>query len=419
MNFRSQDERVAQVLAGFTGDHENETPPPSVAVEQWRGGCGCSNGVGCGCGGGSSLRTTCGSDGDPSYSEEEDDDDDDDDDHDIVDVRGCPTFDTIPVPKTFIARPPPIMISDAFRPAHSPELLWAGLGPPIGVIQFGLSCAPDFSKYTDWQYRRVSIGRNKCKGNNKVALIREAYAEAYLRVRAAELEFNRWAEYAESQAHLAEPLRNALKSSCWKADSQGFSTSFQTLAYWFGLPESPYLNLRFETLHQSLKLWSYRFRNGFRKNGKPVRINCGPWGYQDRPAWHISKNTIKLFPIWFGLSKGKRIATMIHEMCHHAFGSVVHPRDEHDSVCTGGADIFGNEIDTCYRGSLFNDEWYIGGNPRSLAEKFDSNGTTDTRTKMMNNIDNFVCYVVNRWHNRGLCMLSPELTVQAPVLTLP
>lgn len=247
----------------------------------------------------------------------------------------------------------------------------------------------DASNFVDWKYRRKTKGPGKCTGttNDKVLV---AFRWAYKMCRSAELELN----YIANHPNLLH------RRTLWGAEvNHGFNASW---AYWFGTP-STFIDLdtRILVVHDYIKSWSRAFRTGFYKTNKhPVYIRCKSKECigDGTKARHLVRNTIELCNgTYFGLEPEQRAITMLHEMGHFSSGNITTPRDERNNTfCEGGWNISKN---MCYRDRFSsNSKIFKGGNPKVLADA--SFGSMDAFYTMVNNIDNYVCLMWNRWQDR-------------------
>lgn len=140
----------------------------------------------------------------------------------------------------------------------------------------------------------------------------------------------------------------------------------------------------------------------------------------DAGARHSTVNGISLYKVWFDtLAANDRAAALIHEMGHlsqtyvHAYLTPFLPiglglgllygkspsdrsnSDACDGKCYAEYPMQGNAL-ACAP-NMFN-----GLEPRALVTAWEA-GTNNTYTDMMKNIDNYVCYMWNRWMDRKAC----------------
>ena len=129
--------------------------------------------------------------------------------------------------------------------------------------------------------------------------------------------------------------------------------------------------------------------------------------FGDPPARHIARNTIELMPDYFDLTPAEQAVSLLHEMGHWAIGMTA-PRDERDDLCSGG---WNREENMCYRDVAAitdMDSRFRSGNPRTLAIAADR-GSGHALGVALNNIDNYVCWMWNRFndHQTAVMRLLP------------
>ncbi|MBL4685904.1 MAG: hypothetical protein JKY37_15015 [Nannocystaceae bacterium] len=259
---------------------------------------------------------------------------------------------------------------------------------PVGLVCFPPSV---FTQPSPARFRRQEHAIGKCVGGNLQA-VAEAFEAAYVICRAAELELDFFVTLSDAELLLL-----------WEASFDDGNNA--SLAYWFGAANSPDLVSRRNWIAAVVHAVSYAFRNGFRSFYQPVFIRCkSKECVGDAIARHILINTVELCADWFEQIEEDRVTILLHEMFHHAITALV-PRDRNNPLCTD----FGTE---CYQNFLVNSQrfangWplFEGGNPRRLAEAFDE-GNASVSNDMLNNIDNFMSWIWNRWVDREDCRLD-------------
>lgn len=255
-------------------------------------------------------------------------------------------------------------------------------GPPQRIV--GWKHIPREVDVTRAQFRRQRVGVGKCTGE-KLKDVNRAFSNAYFLAETARQE-------------VAAIRRSPDAQILWHAS---LNLPEGSLAYWFGADYDPRqtgrMLLKIETI---LNEWSLAFCGGFR-GLLPVWIRCkSKNGAGDGPARHLVANMIELFPRYFDMSRDRQIVTMLHEMGHRST-NIITPRDERHDICAGG---WNREENMCYRipnqpdqtarGGIFH-----GGNPQALALAAE-NGNVSARKTALNNIDNYVCYMWNRYKDR-------------------
>lgn len=284
----------------------------------------------------------------------------------------------------------------------------------------------------EWKFRVNKI--TGCK-EWKLVMIRAAYGLAYKVVRSAEREL----------AYIATQFNSGTQKLLW--DSYGGWENECSLAFWFGKADGPDFALRLEHVSRIIRRWSRGFREGFYHNSKkPVLIHCKPNDCTEATAQHIIRNYIVLCKQWMDLPDPiDRMIVLMHEMGHYSDGDIYHPRDEkYEGICMGGWKPYLNKQEhryQCYRGTetrqtrhakyapdpttsahdLFREyptadplNWLARNNPRELVKVFDGYPTDDVSEKtaiavrkvFLNNVDNYTCYMWNRWVDRGYCHLE-------------
>jgi hypothetical protein len=262
-----------------------------------------------------------------------------------------------------------------FRPGIS-------LGPPLRYI--GVRFITPEIDISEARFRRQRAGIGKCTGG-KLTAVRRAYAFAYVMLESAKEEV-RAIKRSGTDARVL-----------WHAYMEADEAR---LSHWFGenYSQQEVMTL-LHKIDDMLSEWSMAFCGGFR-DILPVFIRCkSKNGVGDGPARHIVKNTIELFPRYFDMPPARQAITMLHEMGHRC-KSLLKPRDESHDLCSGGWKRSG---DMCYRDTSEVNGWddlFSGGNPRILAEAA-TRGNGSARTTLLNNIDNYLCYMWNRYADHG------------------
>lgn len=266
------------------------------------------------------------------------------------------------------------------------------LGPPKRFI-VTRHITPEIDK-SEAKFRRQRVGSGKCTGG-KLTDVRRAFGSAYYLLEAAK---------EEVRAIKRNPTDARV---LWHASMENEKSA---LSYWFGEDYSQQETMRLlQKIDEILSAWSLAFCAGFR-DLLPVFIRCkSKNGVGDGPARHLVKNTIELFPRYFDMPRAKQTITMLHEMGHRC-KSLLTPRDERHDLCSGG---WNGEKNMCYRDhrdvSDNKDLFKGGSNPRILAEAATS-GNGSAKKTLINNIDNYVCYIWNRYaeHQDRTMYLLPE-----------
>jgi len=232
---------------------------------------------------------------------------------------------------------------------------------------------------------------------------------AYQVIRSAEKELDYWAEQPESH-----------RKTMWRGYIKHPQAS---LAHWFGTTNAPKFSDRWAVLHHTIRKWSFRFRRGYTPFGIPVKFRCYKHRSRTYAAYHIEPNVVHLYKLFFDKSPIQQSLTLLHEMGHMSrrdhvpwllpspvlgpaigLGAVLAggPRDRRNAVCTGYSE------NKCYRNILHHSEenqLQLGDNPRALVAKFEE-GSKEGYRDMLDNIDNYVCYMWNRWVDRGYCRIK-------------
>jgi hypothetical protein len=237
--------------------------------------------------------------------------------------------------------------------------------------------------FGDWKYQ------NYCFKPSRKEKIEDAYRKAYWRVRAAEIEINQ-----VSYIH---------RAAYWNQYEQHPESR---LADWFGASTAPHFEERFNKVREVLGKLSWRYRHGFWWYHSPVIIRCKLLGWGETPAWHFAVNQIALMPSWFDdFDATHRTITMMHEMGHYSLGDAGHLRDESHDTCHS-PHLKGKRKHKCYRGSLTDQNTFNSGNPFHLAVQFNLTESSEIMDIMLNNVDNYTCYMWNRWEDRGSTYLD-------------
>lgn len=262
------------------------------------------------------------------------------------------------------------------------------LGPPRRLIV--RLHRPTSIDVSEAKFRRQARGLGKCVGE-QLAQVRRAYALAYALCTAARSEIaamQRQPENIEILWHASLRLERAAP------------------AYWFGedYEKRTIQNVALD-VGEILRNWERAFIAGFRGH-LPVFIRCKSVAplFGDPPARHIAKNTIELMPSYFQLTPAKQAITLLHEMGHHSTAAL-RPRDERHRLCVGG---WNRKENICYRDnaevSTFG-QTFFSSNPRRLAIAA-TEGDGSARKTALNNVDNYVCYMWNRFADHGEDMLE-------------
>jgi hypothetical protein len=279
-------------------------------------------------------------------------------------------------------------------PPYSPYSLVTECGDPIDT-------EPAKFRYTDW-------GLGRCTGS-RYDTVYTAFKAAYRRLRAAERDM----EYL-----LQQPISDQKElwhgSAHWPASHPELS-----LAFWFGAANQMSFEHRRDMVYDVIRQWSKAFRHGYRWYHKPIFIFCRKKGWLPKGVYarHFPRDILDLGSGWFESNQNDQIQYLLHEMGHYSGGSLLYPRDERNPLCTGS---WGEgDGDICYGTTHlpvavppgFSHPLFDHGNPRNLVEAFeDGNGSYSYRFEVMqdflNNIDNYVCYMWNRWADRGSCILK-------------
>jgi hypothetical protein len=275
--------------------------------------------------------------------------------------------------------------------------------------------------YDDHHLRRSHLGVGSCS-DAEFDIIRIAYRIAAQVVRAADEELRFWFEEQPTNINEARAF--------WDFSVSGRDEC--SLSHWFGASDAPRFGERFGNVYSTIKSWSYRFRHGFYGPGthRPVYFRCRQDRQPDYLAVHASLNVITLYGPWFDLNTPwERAVVIIHEMGHLSRSGLqwvipgligmgvgtgvmlTHgPRDRRNVVCEGYSenkcygfadnDDFANPFNPFQSDSIL-----VGPNPRALAVEFNAGGS-EARRDMMDNIDIYVCYMWNRWVDRGYCRVE-------------
>lgn len=255
--------------------------------------------------------------------------------------------------------------------------------------------------YRDARFRRQKRGVGKCTGN-KLKQVTSSFAYGYVLCESARREVRHIMDSGEDARIL------------WHASAEKVEAS---LGYWFGNDYSlAQMSRMLHKIDDMLTEWSLAFCGGFR-NILPVYIRCKSRnsGSAQNMARHTFKNTIELMPRYFNQPKARQDATMLHEMGHRC-KSLLKPRDERHDLCIGG---WNADQNMCYRDTptiRTHNSTYRFGNPRVLALEA-TNGNTSARKTLLNNIDNYVCYMWNRYVDHGervLEVMAPETKPSRP-----
>lgn len=296
---------------------------------------------------------------------------------------------------------------------------------------------------TDWKvdHSESRFRINPITGCTKSRLtkLKAAWVVAYDAVRSAEREV----------AYIANYFNSGTQRLLW--DASGGNHEQCSLAFWFGKSSEPDFADRLHHVNRVIRRWSRAFREGFYKsNKKPVLIKCKTLNCAFGAARHVVRNYIELCGQWSkDKDPSKRAIRLMHEMGHFADGDAYHPRDEkYKDLC------FSSNTSRCYRGVqsqalrhkdidkalswrkavlksdseagestglLFNfvantkkGEASAGArnNPRVLIREYErpdisASDKAEVQETFLNNIDNYVCYMWNRWVDREYRRLEP------------
>jgi len=415
---RNDDERIAEVLAGpawTLSSHREDEETEAELTSDDHEGCDVfeSSGVPCECSSADPKRSSCRC----SSGFDEDGEDEDEfgidalgklDERDHEDGFGATEL------ATRIVRPPRVT-SPRLRAgdvaAHTPSLT---------VV--ATACEPLDTSGNRADYRPPPA-YGSCNQTRRFQ-VRQAYNLAYRVIRAAEAEID----------HLAAQVLPLNRRLLWEASeviNDNAPAVFQkaySLGFWFGQASAPDFSYRVHKVQTRIRAWSRCFREGFSASG-PVLILCKKKGEscpKSIAARHIFKDTISLCPRWWTYSAEERALTLLHEMGHYSGGDIYHPRDERSSdYCSGGWNLAKN---MCYRTSRVYGKGtctqtddscpngvYTFGNPRELAKAFQK-GSKVAMAILLNNVDNYICWMWNRWIARGTCIqtVSPGSKVPLP-----
>ncbi|MFV8751856.1 hypothetical protein ACNOYE_15025 [Nannocystaceae bacterium ST9] len=287
-------------------------------------------------------------------------------------------------------------------PSYSPYSYSTKCGDPIDVEPA--------------KFRYYTAGLGKCTGS-RYDMVYTAFKAAYRRVRAAERDLENLLEQPTS---VQKELWHG--SAHWPGSYPELS-----LAYWFGSANRMSFEHRRDMVYDVIRLWSKAFRHGYRSYHKPVLIFCRKTGWLPSGilARHFPRDILDLGTGWFELVQNDRIQVLLHEMGHYSGGSILYPRDEVNPVCTGSWGDW--DGDKCYGPARLTAVVPVGfshplfdiGDPRRLVQTFEDDNRSysvrfDTMQDFLNNIDNYVCYMWNRWADRGSCILKTQGLGPAP-----
>jgi hypothetical protein len=272
-------------------------------------------------------------------------------------------------------------------------------GPPWRLI------IPRFKSdeidYRNAKFRRQKRGVGKCTGS-KLKQVSSSFAFGYVLCESARRELRNIQQNPEDARIL------------WHASAEHSQAS---LAFWFGAdPSNAQMSRMLHKIEDMLAEWAMAFCAGFR-NILPVYIRCKSRnsGRETNMARHVVKNTIELMPRYFDTSQARQDTTLLHEMGHRC-KSLLKPRDERHSLCFGG---WNSDENMCYRDTdriRTHNSLYRAGNPRALAMAATA-GDASARKALLNNIDNYVCYMWNRYVDHGervLDVMPPQTKPSKP-----
>jgi len=269
-----------------------------------------------------------------------------------------------------------LTLSQSVRPGVS-------LGPPRRFIGYRF-ITPEVD-VRQAKFRRQRVGIGKCTGD-KLKDVKRAFANSYMMLECAKIEVRKIRQNPTDARIL------------WHASKEFEEAS---LSYWFGENYSQRETMTMlHKIDDILTEWSMAYCGGFR-DILPVFIRCkSKNGVGGGPARHLVKNTIELFPRYFNMTRQRQTVTMLHEMGHRC-KSLLKPRDERHDLCSGG---WNSKENMCYRTvSEIQDDWndiFTSGNPRILARAA-TDGNGSAKKTLLNNIDNYVCFMWNRCVDHG------------------
>lgn len=325
-------------------------------------------------------------------------------DHDLLDLGRMPPIEMVPMVKVGHA------LSDHFEGGMGADDLEA-------PDTFWWECPedPDF-EYNAEDMRRCKVGLCRCSGK-ELEGVKVPFHLAYQVIRSAEVEMKFWYDRLDSHP--------ASVRLFWRARKKPL-VAMGTLEHWFGTADAgDDFEERFRAVFETIRAWSYRFRHGFYGVHLPVYIKCRGDKHTNWPARHLNLNVITLAAGYFEKNPTSRAITLLHEMGHLSrsglfpwlfplpvgfslgLGTALRlgPRDRRNDVCHSVSIV--EDSRKCYRTSqdeMEPDEWLFGPNPEALVELFQA-GDDEGRRDMLDNIDNYVCYMWNRWVDRGYCSL--------------
>lgn len=271
-------------------------------------------------------------------------------------------------------------------------------------------CPPAGTEHKGQEFRRCKSGGCRCQSGtpgSDLTQISNAFKLAYQVIRSAEKELDYWNDQPK-----------AYKGTMWQGYIEKASGS---LAHWFGRTDAGRFEERWVAVYHTIRDWSFRFRNGYIP-GFPVKLKCYKHKDPSYSASHVEPNVINLYKQFFDKSPNQKAITLLHEMGHMSRGDlfpwllpaplpgagvglglvlVGGPRDRRNDVCV-------HEKEKCYRtigSTLPNNNELKGPNPRALVAEFEG-GSKEGYRDMLDNIDNYVCYMWNRWVDRGYCRLQ-------------
>ena len=336
----------------------------------------------------------------------------------IPDRSECWKWGAAPVPAVFDGEPALGPGELACAPGYTWDVteqrcVFQGCPPPLvdlgGICidptpdSAGLLCMPDsiLTEPSSWTFQSGS-----CSESEKDALA-EAFALAYRVCRSAEVELDWYSSLSVSE-----------KKEYWESYVQ-YETS--RAAYWFGGTSSfahPHLQFyglsfeyRYAFVRDVVKAVSRAFRRGFHPWFEPVIVHCkNSECVGNAVARHGAVNMIEICPNWWDRILEDRVTVILHEMCHHSVNASL-PRDRNHPLCSyaGGtncyADFLENDGASATPAALPGEalRMFPGGNPRALVEGFEAGGETAAQD-MLRNIDNYMCWMWNRWMDRDLCL---------------
>lgn len=352
---------------------------------------------------------------------------------------------------TTLPKPPPIGGNGNVAPPQSPQK---------GILTSEYHCPLELSyKHNGADLRFAFSGKDQCSDTEKVA-VNNAFWMAYQLVRSAELEMAEWENRAiEDKRYFWQAYQREIDSTLETWFGGAYMPFFEE-RFAVVLATLKSASFRYRNGFYSI---------GGLSLGIPVTFNCRP-EVEKYTGLHTPVNNIKLGSDWFGWTSSdpnkmdmRRTITIVHEMLHYCrndfplllgdwasvtniviiqyfwFGDLT---DRHDPDCTTGPDPgkcyrpnnqrlgkweFGNgPFDNIQKPFIGDTMGYyspfvglssqigdvlVNGNgnlenPARLVWNFEQQVDGDAKYKMMGNVDNFVCWIWNRWIDHGYCRLD-------------